>query len=289
MILLKLDQISGHVYANTEGVGGGNVCIIVLTEGVVAVDSGFMVSGRDFRQSIATVTDKPVTHLLLTHYHRDHVLGTQAFEDCQIVGHRLLKAKIEANLKTEWTPDGLKKMMNELRLTRPGQANLYESDGLRIILPTKTFEDRYVLEDGSRVEMVHTGGHTAGSSFVYIPEDKVLFTGDNVTSGRFPWAGDSTADPDAWIEAFKTLLKLDCETIIPGHGPLCDKSELTKYIAFFQAVKEKMQQFIREGRSMEETIKYEGYPKFYEPDSDRQLQRRHDSLRQWYRVWSTRV
>jgi glyoxylase-like metal-dependent hydrolase (beta-lactamase superfamily II) len=276
------------VYANTAGTSGGNVGSIILNEQVVAVDSQYMLPGVDFRQSIRTVTDKPVTTLVLTHCHRDHVFGNQAFEDCTIISHHLPKQQMLMNSNSEWAPGTLQTTMAELQRDRPLRQHLYESDGLKIVLPTKTFEDRYVLTDDSSIVMIHTGGHTAGSSIVLIPEDKVLFAGDIVFAGRFPWGGDPTADPDTWIAAFQTILELNVDTIIPGHGPLCDNSEIEKQLMFFQTVKRIMLQLITEDRSMTEIVNYAHYPEFYEPSTAYHLQRRHASLKQWYIIWKNR-
>jgi len=275
---MKLERVSERVYANTEGETGGNVGIVVLADSVAAVDAQYPVSGADFRRSIGSVTEKPVTHLLLTHYHGDHVFGNQAFEDCEIVAHRLLMEKMEENLATAWTPDNLEKMMEDIRRDRPEREWLYE--GLRIVLPTKTFENRFEL-DG--VEMIHMGGHTAGSSVVYVPDDRVLFAGDIVFAETFPWAGDPSANPDDWIEAFKAILAMDIENIVSGHGPLCEKSEIRVQLEWFEAVRDEMKRLIEEGVSMEEAIKYDGYPGFYESVRP---ERRDDSLRRWYGFWS---
>jgi len=279
-VKMKLDRVSERVYANTDGETGGNVGIILLGEGVAAVDAQYPVSGEDFRRSISAVTERPVTHLLLTHYHGDHVLGAKAFEDCEIVAHRLLKEKMEENLRTVWAPSNLGSLIEEVRKTRPERAPLYE--GLRIVLPTKTFDDHFTL-DG--VEMTHTGGHTAGSSVVYVAEDRVLFAGDLIFAERFPWAGDPSADPDAWIEAFRALLDMDVETIVPGHGPLCDKSEIRTQLEWFEAVRDEMGRLIDEGASAEEAVGYDGYPSFYESERP---EWRDNSLRHWYQIWSER-
>jgi len=275
---MKLDRVSERVYSNTEGETGGNVGIILLEEGVAAVDAQYPVSGADFRCSIASVTKKPVTHLLLTHYHGDHVFGNQAFEDCEIVAHRLLREIMEENLRTVWAPDNMEKMMDDVRKNRPERAWLFE--GLRIVLPTKSFDERFTL-DG--VEMIHVGGHTVGSSVVYVADDRVLFAGDLVFAETFPWAGDPSANPDAWIQAFKAIHAMDVETIVPGHGPLCDKSEIKVQLDWFEAVRDEMKRLIGEGASMEEAVEHDGYPSFYESERP---ERRDDSLRRWYRFWS---
>lgn len=120
---MRLDKISERVFANTDGETGGNVGIILLKDSVAAVDAQYPVSGADFRRSIPRVVSKRVTHLLLTHYHGDHVFGNQAFEDCEIVAHRLLKEIMEENLKTAWT--NVERMLQEVRRDRPEKAWLY--------------------------------------------------------------------------------------------------------------------------------------------------------------------
>ncbi len=274
---MRLDRVSERVYANCDGKTGGNVGVIIMDDAVAAVDAQFPVSARDFRASIPTVTDKPVTHLLLTHMHSDHVLGSQAFEDCEIVGHARVREKMEEKLRTEWAPGNLEKMLEDIRRNRPEMARLYE--GLRIVLPTTTFDDRYAL-DG--VEVINTGGHSDCSSIVHVPEDGALFAGDLVVPEMFPWAGDPTASPDAWIGAFKRILELGAETIVPGHGPPCDSEEIKIQLAYFEATRGTMAKLIAEGAPEEEAVNYDGYPEFYESTGGE----KEHYLRAWYRALS---
>jgi cyclase len=275
---MRLDKISDRVYANTEGETGGNVGIVLLEDGVAAVDAQYTVSGIEFRRSIPSVTSKPVTHLLLTHYHGDHVFGNQAFEDCEIVAHRLLKEKMEENLRTVWALGNIEKMIEEVRVNKPERARLYE--GLRIVLPTKTFDERFTI-DG--VEMTHMGGHTADSSIVYVADDRVLFAGDLLFVEEFPWGGDPSANPERWIQAFTKILEMDVETIVPGHGPLCDKSEIETQLEWFEAVRGEVKRLIADGASIEGAVKHDGYPSLYEPEREG---RADDTLRHWFRFWS---
>jgi len=278
---MELNRISSRVYANTRGETGGNVGIILMRDSVAAVDAQYPVSGLDFRRSIASVTEKPVKYLLLTHCHGDHVFGNQAFEDCEIIAQRLLKERMEANLKIEWSPDGLEKLFEDFRRNRPEQAPLLK--GLRIVLPTKTFEEQHSLGEG--VELLHLAGHTADSSVVYVSDDRALFSGDLIFAGQFPWGGDPTANPDHWIDSFKKILAMDVDTIVPGHGPICNKEEVQKYLEFFEGVRREMRRLISEGASVEEAVGYSRYPRFYPP---RRPQWRGDTLRHWYRVWQDR-
>jgi glyoxylase-like metal-dependent hydrolase (beta-lactamase superfamily II) len=141
---MNLEQVSDNIYANMEGKTGGNVGIILLEEGVAAIDAQYPVSGLDFRHSINSVTHKPVAHLLLTHYHGDHVLGSLAFEDCEIVAHHLLYKVMEENLRTIWAPVNVEKLIEEVRRTRPDRVWLYE--GFRVVMPTRVFDERFSQE-----------------------------------------------------------------------------------------------------------------------------------------------
>ncbi|MGD2201319.1 MAG: MBL fold metallo-hydrolase [Candidatus Bathyarchaeota archaeon] len=272
-----LDKISNRVYANCEGETGGNVGIVIMDDTVAAVDAQYPVSGADFRRSIRGVTEKPVTHLLLTHVHGDHVLGNQAFEDCEIVSHHRLKGKMEESLSNEWAPENLEETLKEIKKNRPERAYLYE--GLKIVLPTTTFEERYDLDD---IEVLHLPGHTDCSSIVHVPQDKVLFAGDLMFAQTFPWAGDPTANPDEWIQAYKTLLDMDIETFIPGHGPPCGKEEFEKQLDWFETAKDKMRALIDSGATEEQAIEVSHYPKLYEDTGDR-FER---SMRHWYKFYS---
>jgi len=274
---MRLEKVSERVYANCEGKTGGNVGIVITDDSVAAVDAQYPVSGADFRASIPNVTPKPVTHLLLTHVHGDHVFGNQAFEDCTIVSHRRLKERMERSLADEWAPGNLEKMLEDIKKNRPERAYLFE--GLRIVLPTETIEDKYTLPG---LEMIHLPGHTDCSSIVYIPDDRVCFAGDLMFAETFPWAGDPTANPDHWIQAFKKLLKMDVETYVPGHGPLCGKEEFEKQLAWFEAARDKMRELIAAGASEEEAIDIARYPELYEDTGDR-FER---SMRHWYKFYS---
>jgi len=202
------------------------------------------------------------------------VLGSQFFEDCEIVAHARVREKMEEKLRSEWAPGNLKKMMEDIGKNRPERAWLF--GGLRIVLPTKTFDDSYTL-DG--VEVINTGGHSDCSSIVHVPEDGTLFAGDLVVPKMFPWAGDPTASLDAWIGAFKRMLELDAETIVPGHGQPCDSEEIKIQLAYFEATRSTMVKLIAEGASEEEAVNYDGYPEFYE---SRGGEKAH-YMRAWYR------
>ncbi len=273
---MKLHKVSSRVYANWDGDTGGNVGIIELSDSAVVVDAQYPGSARKFRAAIPTSTSKPLSHLLLTHIHGDHVFGNMVFKDLEIVSHRRLWEKMEKGLKKEWAPGNLDKMLETYRTETPERWWLFE--GLEITLPTITFTDKWEIED---VEFMNHGGHSDCSSTVYVPEDRTLFAGDLLFVGRFPWAGDPTANPDRWIEAFQAMLKMDIETIVPGHGPICDLDEVERQLAWMKEVRWIMQGLIQDGATEDEEASYD-YRVLYPTDRPEWQKR---SYARWYNVW----
>jgi len=169
-------------------------------------------------------------------------------------------------------------MVEDAKKTHPERAYLY--DCVRIVLPTSTFQRSLKIGD---ISIVHTGGHTDCSSYVYVADDKVLFVGDNLFVGRFPWAGDLTVDPDKWIHALQKYLKMDIQVIVPGHGLICDKKEVEKQLKWFRYIRRRMRKLITEGASEDEVVKQsfsELYPMNYP-------ERVENSYRAWFRHWKS--
>ncbi len=273
---MKLHKVSDKVYANWDGETGGNVGVIELPEHTLAVDAQYPGSAKQFREAIPRATEKPLTHLLLTHVHGDHVFGNMVFKDLEIVSQKRLYEKMKENLKNEWAPGNLEKMLETYKRDAPERWWLFE--GLEIVLPTTTFKDKWTLEG---VEFIHMPGHTDCSSVVYIQDDKTLFAGDLLFVNRFPWAGDPTANPDKWIESFQRMLDMDIENIIPGHGPLCDLEEVEKQLQWMKELRWIMKGLIEDGAPEEEAINYK-YRELYPTDRPEWQKR---SYSRWYKVW----
>ncbi len=274
-------KVSERVYADTEAAGLGNAGAVQLQHRTVVVDAQFAVSVRALRNNIQNVSVNKITHLLLTHSHSDHVFGNEVFEDCEIVGHTSLKSRMQELLVTSWSKESLQMQADELRKTDPERAARFEN--VRIVLPAMTFDRQLELgDDGLKVEMIHTGGHTADSSIVYFPHSKTLFAGDLIFAGIYPYGGDPTADPDLWLEGLRSIQKIGPEVIVPGHGPICGLGEVGKYIRYISETKSVMLRMIAEKKSVDQAIVDPSLPEFYGQQAEA---RRVNTLRQWYEVW----
>jgi cyclase len=198
------------------------------------------------------------------------------FNDLEIVSQKRLYEKMETNLRNEWAPANLENMLETYKRETPDRWWLFE--GLEIVLPTITFKDSWSIGD---LDFISMPGHTDCSSVVYVKDDKTLFAGDLLFVKRFPWAGDSTTNPDQWIDSFQRILAMDVEKIVPGHGPLCDLDEVEKQLAWMKEVRWIMKGLIEDGATEEEAVNYD-YRALY-PTVRPEWQKR--SYSRWYKVW----
>jgi glyoxylase-like metal-dependent hydrolase (beta-lactamase superfamily II) len=110
----------------------------------------------------------------------------------------------------------------------------FEFDGIEMVLPDESFSGELTLRVGSReVRLIEVGpAHTQGDTLALLPGDRVLFSGDILFNGAHPiaWAGPVSN----WIGACERILGMDIEVIVPGHGPLADKSSVRELKAYFE-------------------------------------------------------
>jgi len=110
----------------------------------------------------------------------------------------------------------------------------FDFDAITLALPNQTFEGRMDLRVGTKdVSLIEVGpAHTRGDTLVYVPEDRVVFSGDILFIERHPvvWAGPV----GNWIRACERILDLDVETIVPGHGPITDKQGVERLKGYWE-------------------------------------------------------
>jgi len=194
-----------------------NSTVIVGDKGVILVDSGGTDEvGKHLAKAIARITPKPVTHIINTHHHGDHVLGNVAFKGAEIISSEQCKALVEKT-GMDWVRIMENLVGRKFPDTRPVPAMLTfreESSNSRS------------LQGVNMVFWVPRGSHTPGDMMVYLPDDKVLIGGDILVNTTTPAMRDGHVRN--WIGALVKAQEFDATTIVPGHGPLMTRSDVAK-------------------------------------------------------------
>jgi glyoxylase-like metal-dependent hydrolase (beta-lactamase superfamily II) len=273
---MTYEKITENVYAITDGSTRGNVAAIELPSEIIFVDSGMSLPiVKKFKEELEKETGKKTTTLVITHTHFDHVAGNIAFKDCRIIASKDTRQRMVHSKENDWTPE----KFEEWKKNAEDPAAL---EGFEYTLPTEAFENIIEIEDYDvKIMIKNTGGHTAGSTYVYYPAAKVLIAGDNLFINSFPWAGDQSADPQLWIDTFKEYLSMDVEFFIPGHGPVCGKDGVQEYLDYFEKVVVLMRKMITEGFTEDKVVEKATEIEFYPP---RREAWKEASLRKWFQV-----
>lgn len=183
-----VEEISNGLFWVTEG--AYQAMFLVTGEGVIVVDAPPSI-GSNLLKAIEEVTDQPITHVIYSHTHNDHIGSASMFpEDATIISHK-------------WTAEKLQ-LRNDPN--RP--------------VPSVTFEDTYTLEVGNQtLELEYHGPmHESGNIFIYAPQQKVLMVVDVIFPGWVPFKDLALAENvPFFIHAHDKILEYDFETFIGGH------------------------------------------------------------------------
>jgi len=278
--MVELEQVSDNVWAHTKGETRGNVAVVKVKDSLVMIDTGMdPVTIKKVRDEAEKITGLTFKYLVITHHHGDHVFGNQVFEDCEIISSKSIKEIMKDQTEKYWTPERLE----EHKAQAPEYKEKWKD--LRFVLPKTTFEGDYIIGDeDERIEIIETNGHTKGSSFIYVPKDNVVITGDLLFAETYPYGGDPTADHYLWIDAFTQMIYLNPTRIVPGHGPITFKEELEIQQKYLELLVKKIEDLVVDGITKEELLDRSDLPDFpYETDPDRvksMLERCYDVIKE---------
>jgi len=206
---VSFTKLSDHAYAYTAE-GDPNTGIVIGDDAVMVIDTqATPVMARDVIRRIREVTDKPIKYVTLSHYHAVRVLGASAYNPQQIIASQdtydLIVQRGEQDKASEIG-----------RFPRLFQA--VESVPAGMTWPTITFTGKMTLWLGKlEVQILQLGrGHTKGDTVVWLPQDKVLFSGDLVEFDATPYAGDAYFQD--WPQTLDNIAALQPEKLVPGRG-----------------------------------------------------------------------
>jgi glyoxylase-like metal-dependent hydrolase (beta-lactamase superfamily II) len=239
----NLKQITPNVYVETEFVGS-NVSFVTTGEGVVMVDSPMLpTDALEWRGEI--IKRGKVRYLINTEHHPDHIAGNYFFSGIVVSSE---ETKREISLLP------IEELRKRVSLDPEGHGSyLFDHCHYRIRVPEITYSDKLYLYLGNHtLELFHLPGHTLGQSVVYIPKEKVLMAGDNLTNNAQVFFHD--AEPFLWLDSLRRIDELDVDFIVPGHGEVCGKSSISELSSFIQEWMDAVRQAISQGLTKEEAM-----------------------------------
>jgi len=242
---VSFDKLSDHAYAYTAE-GDPNTGIVVADDAVMVIDTqATPVMAQDVVRRIRQVTDKPIKYVVLSHYHAVRVLGASGYAPEHVIASRDTYDLIAERGKED--------MQSEIeRFPRLFRA-VESVPGLT--WPTIVFEKRLTMMLGTlQVELLQLGrGHTKGDTIVWLPQDRVLFSGDLVEYEATPYTGDAYLSD--WPATLDAVEALHPAKLVPGRGaalttPEAVRAGLNGTRAFVEAMFESVKKGVTHGHDL---------------------------------------
>src|SRR5262245_19454945 len=277
----RFNKVKEGVY-HAVGTGSlavvGNSSIIVNDDDVIVVDDHVSPAAAwVLLEEIKEFTNKPVRTVINTHFHFDHAHGNQIFDPTvQIIGHEFTRRMLLSNsigmplyqnylngmpmqiedlkkrIAAESNAAAKAKLQTQLQVTENNFASQKE---LKPTPPNVTLTTQMSLFRGKReIQIRFLGrGHTAGDVVIYLPNEKVVMTGDFLTAGL---SNMSDSFPNEWADSLEALKKIDFDTVLPGHGEaFTDKAKIDYFQAYLRDVWNEVSRLKKQGVSAEEASK----------------------------------
>lgn len=256
--VLAVEKLADNLYVLTSA-GAGNTAVFVTADGVVVVDTKLPGWGRPIIDKVKELTSKPITTIINTHTHYDHVSGNVEFPGSVEV---IVQQNTKANMARMGPVTG--------REAQSSGPNIFTENGGRG-LPKRTFEDRMTLGKGAdQIDLYYFGrGHTNGDAFVVFPALRVAHAGD-IFARKGPVlldennGGSGVAIGGTLAKAHASIKNVD--RIITGHSTVMTWADLEEYSEFNQEFLAWVQLQLKAGKSVDAAAaeytlpeKYKGY------------------------------
>ena len=227
---LTINKVKDDLY-NIEG-DGGNVAVLVTNEGVVLVDDKFDRDHDAIVSKIKSVTNQPVKYVLSTHHHADHSGGNAKFlPTAEVISTANARTNILEHKQSNAPPG---------------------------VVPAGLVftQETAVFLGGKEARARHFGrGHTNGDAIIYFPALRTIHTGDLMagTSPLIDYPGGGSVVE--WTKTLDAAMKLDFDTVIPGHGKVTNKAGLLAYRDNVEKLRNRVSGLIREGKGQDDVGK----------------------------------
>jgi len=236
----SLVKLSDHVYAILSDGVAGNIAVYENPDGLVLVDDQWVELMPKVQNLLTSFSDKEVKYVINTHFHYDHTDGNKVLgkEGAIIISH-----------------DNIRKRLAERQVL--SLSNLVQHAYPSYGLPFITFSESLTLhEPNEQIKIIHVkNAHTDGDSFIKFMDSNIIHTGDLFVTYGFPFIDHNNGgNIYGMIQAIDIILDYttDSTKIIPGHGPICNKTDLISYQTMLQTVVNRVQEGIQNNLTIEQ-------------------------------------
>ncbi len=248
---VSFTKLSDHAYAYTAE-GDPNTGVIIGDDAVMVIDTqATPVMAQDVIRRIREVTDKPIKYVVLSHYHAVRVLGASAYQPEHIIASQdtydLIVERGEQDKASEI--GRFPRLFRAVESVPPG-----------LTWPTITFTGKMTIWLGKlEVQLLQLGrGHTKGDTVAWLPQQKILFSGDLVEFDATPYAGDAYFKD--WPQTLDNIAALRPEKLVPGRGAALQTPEevqagLAGTKAFISDVYACVQEGVKAGKDLKTVYK----------------------------------
>jgi cyclase len=195
----------------------GDVAVRVTPEGVILVDDKFAPNVPDVLEKVRSITAQPIKYMLNTHHHTDHIGGDGEIlaRGIEIIAHRNIRENI-------------------LKNKQPGAPRIVFSDQAEVHL------------GGVEVQMKYLGrGHTNGDTVIYFPDLRTVHSGDLVIDGMPVIDYNNGGSALEFVKTLTNLMKIDFDTVIPGHGRVLTKEFVRAYVPKLETMNQRMADLVK--------------------------------------------
>jgi len=240
----RVEKIAPNVYFHEGDLARQAHCNngwIVFENFILVIDGNFPSGAQQVIPKIKATSERPVRYVFDTHHHGDHAYGNRIWLEngATPVAHAGVLAEMK-RFETGYF-GGAPGRWEEMVKTRKDVA------ASRLQPPLMVFERELIFEEGqTRVELRHFGvAHTRGDGFAWLPNERILFTGDACVNGPYNFMGDG--DTTTWVKTLEAARALKPKVICPGHGPMGGPEILDRQISFIAELRAEVQKLIDGG------------------------------------------
>ncbi len=227
---------------------GCNPSFVETSDGYVMIDSPQQpIDAVRWRERL--LEHGPIRHLINTEPHSDHILGNAYYPGVEVIGQAGLRERYLQALPQMTGPERLE----TLKQSDPDSVWLFNHPDYPPNPATRTFEEELTLHVGNHtIQILHVPGHTAPQTAIFLPEEGVLFTGDNIFHRVKTFIQE--ADPWQWLAALDRIAAFDAALIVPGHGEPCDSGYLSQQAQIIQDWVGAVEGFVQRGMTEDEAL-----------------------------------